>query len=118
MNKARKLLGAIVQRAVPMAIIISSLAASASLAFSGLARLWGSPGNFTTETIGSTVHFVAYVLAWRNEGVADIWLLQAPIALMTYLLMTTVPLFIGCLAVELWELCHEKAEADDVNTTP
>nr|WP_057929845.1 hypothetical protein [Burkholderia ambifaria] len=118
MKNVRKLLGAIVQRAVPMAVIISSLAASAALAVSGLARLWGSPGNITTEAIGNTVHFVAYVLAWRNEGVADIWLLQAPIALITYLLMTTVPLFIGCLAVEVWELCHEKAEAEDVNTAP
>ncbi|RQR26359.1 hypothetical protein DIE23_30140 [Burkholderia sp. Bp9143] len=118
MTKARKLLGTIIRRSVPLAIVISSIAASASLAVSGLARLWGSPGNITTEAIGNTVHFVAYVLAWRNEDVADIWLLQAPIALITYLLMTAVPLFIGCLAVELWEMCHEKAESHDVNTAP
>lgn len=116
MNKARKLLGTAVRRSVPVAIIISSIAASATLAVSGLARLWGSPGNITTEAIGKIAHFVAYVFAWRNEDVADVWL--APIALMTYLLINTVPLILGCLAVEMWELCHEKTTAHDVNTAP
>jgi len=116
MNKARKPFGTIVRLSVPLAILISSLAASATLAVSGLARLWGSPGNITTEAIGNIAHFVAYVFAWRNEGVADIWL--APIAIMTYLLINAPPLILGCLAVEAWELCHEKAEKDDVSTTP
>ena len=56
------------------------------------------------------------MFAWRNEGVAEIWL--APIAIMTYLLINAVPLILGCLAVQAWELCHEKADADDVDTTP
>ncbi|HDR8993161.1 MAG: hypothetical protein ACN6QT_06120 [Burkholderia contaminans] len=116
MNKARKLLGTAVRRSVPLAIIISSIAASASLAISGLAPLWGSPGNITTEVIANTVHFVAYMLAWRNEDVADIWLLQVPIAFITYMLIIVVPLVIGCSAVEVWQLCHEKGEADGVDT--
>lgn len=116
MNKTRKHFGTIVRRSVPLAILISSLAASATLAVSGLARLWGSPGNVTTEAIGNIAHFVAYVFAWRNEGVADIWL--APIAILTYILINAVPLILGCLAVEAWEFCHEKAEADDVDTAP
>ncbi|WP_175784873.1 hypothetical protein [Burkholderia ambifaria] len=116
MNKARKSFGTIVRLSVPLAILISSLAASATLAVSGLARLWGSPGNITTEAIGNIAHFVAYAFAWRNEGVAEIWL--APIAIMTYLLINAVPLILGCLAVQAWELCHEKADADDVDTTP
>jgi len=116
MNKARKPFGTIVRHSVSLAIVISSLATSATLAVSGLALLWGSPGNITTEAIGNIVHFVAYMLAWRNEDVADIWLFQAPIALITYMLIIAVPLIIGCLALEVWEHCHEKAHG--VSTTP
>lgn len=101
-----------------MAISISSLSASASLAVSGLASLWGSPGNLTTEAIGTVVHFVAYRLAWGNEGVAEIWLLQAPIAVITYILIISVPLVIGCLALEVWSLRYQIAQTDDANTTP
>ena len=116
MNKTRKHFGTIVRRSVPLAILISSLAASATLAVSGLARLWGSPGNITTEAIGNIVHFVAHMIAWRNEDAADIWLFQVPIALITYMLIIAAPLVIGCLALEVWEHCHEKA--DGVSTTP
>jgi hypothetical protein len=116
MNNARKLLGTAVRRSLPLSIIISSIAASASIAISGLAPLWGSPGNITTEAIANTVHFVASVLGGRNEDVPGILLIQAPIAFITYILMVTVPLIIGCSVVEVWELCHEKGEADGVGT--
>lgn len=117
MTKTLRRLGAVFQQCVPMAISISSLSASASLAVSGLAFLWGSPGNPTTEAIGTVVHFVAYRLAGGNEGVADIWLLQAPIAVVTYLLITSVPLVIGCLAIEVWSLRHAVAQTNNAKTT-
>ncbi len=101
-----------------MAISTSSLSASASLAISGLASLSGSPGNITTEAIRAVVHFVAYRLAWGNEGVADIWLLQAPITVITSILIATVPLVIGCLAIEVWSLRHEVVQTNDPKTTP
>ncbi|WP_205815004.1 hypothetical protein [Burkholderia sp. Ac-20345] len=107
----------IVQQCVPLAITISSLAASASLAFSGVAPLWGSPGNITTDAIWSVVHFVAYFIASGNEDVANIGLLQAPIALITYLLINTVPLAIGCLAIDVWMLRQEKPRTNGTSTS-
>ncbi len=101
-----------------MAISISSLSASASLAVSGLASLWGSTGNLTTEAIGTVVHVVAYWLAWGNDGVAGIWLIQAPIAVVTYILISSVPLVLGCLALEVWNLRSEVARTNDATTTP
>ncbi|MDN7683027.1 hypothetical protein [Burkholderia cenocepacia] len=118
MIKNPRSLCAIFQQSVPIAITISSMAASACLAVSGLAPLWGSPGNITSEAIGTVVHFVAYKLAWGNEEVANIWLLQAPIALITYILINTVPIAVGALAIELWKRRYEELQTSDANITP
>ncbi|KVL32165.1 hypothetical protein WS98_21755 [Burkholderia territorii] len=101
-----------------MAITISSISASATLAFSGLALLWGSPGNFTTDLIGTIVHSAALFLAHGDQAVASIWLIRAPIALIAYLLINTVPLVIGCIAIEVWSLRDGQAEATGANTAP
>ncbi|WP_146603703.1 hypothetical protein [Burkholderia multivorans] len=60
-----------------MAIYLSTISASATLPFSGLASLRGSPDNFTTELIGAIVHSVAYFIAHGDERFASIWLLRA-----------------------------------------
>ncbi|AIO71762.1 MULTISPECIES: hypothetical protein [Burkholderia cepacia complex] len=118
MNKPRRSFGAIVRQCVPMAISISTIAASTTLAYSGLASLRGSPGNLTTEFIGTIVHSFAYFFAHGDERGASIWLLRAPIALVTYLFICTIPLIIGCVAMDAWSLRDEKTLENDANTAP
>jgi hypothetical protein len=116
MSKIRRVLGEIVRQCVPMAISILTISASAALAFSGLASLRGSPGNFTTELIGTIVHSVAHFIAHGDELVESMWLLQAPIALITYLLITAIPVAVGLAAMEAWTHYREKMRAVDATT--
>lgn len=102
MNKPKRSVTKALQHIVVVAVAIMSLAASATLAWSGLAPLRGAPDNLTSRAIEHIVDLVAHWLAHGDDGVASIGLLQAPIALIAYLLIVGLPPAFGSLMVEWW----------------
>lgn len=102
MNNPKRIVPKALQHIVVVTVPIMSLVASATLAWSGLAPLRGGPDNLTSRAIEHIVDLVAHWLAHGDDGVASIWLLQAPIALAAYLLIVSLPTAFGCLMVEWW----------------
>ncbi|MXN76438.1 hypothetical protein GR157_17050 [Burkholderia sp. 4701] len=62
----------------------------------------------TTRAIGYVVDFVATGLYGDDRSV-DRWLIEAPIALFTYLLLAALPIVSGGVVNEWWDVRHEKA---------
>ncbi|WJN72259.1 hypothetical protein OH687_39680 (plasmid) [Burkholderia anthina] len=102
MNKPKRNVAKALQHAAVLTIAITSLIASVTLAWSGIAPLRGAADNTTSAAIERVVNLVAHWLANGDDGVAGIGLLQAPIALITYLLIVGLPTAFGCLVVEWW----------------
>ncbi|KWK06059.1 hypothetical protein WM11_11745 [Burkholderia ubonensis] len=118
MNKARKSLGAIAQQSALITIAITSLMTTCCLAWNGLAPLRGGPDNGVTKIIGHVVVFVGDWLSHGNKQVADLWFLQAPIALVTYLLLCVLPVAVGGIVIEWWLLWQGKSSSGSVETAP
>ncbi|PCE30320.1 hypothetical protein BZL54_21760 [Burkholderia ubonensis subsp. mesacidophila] len=68
----------------------------------------GAPDNTTTRAIGCIVDFVAHGLTYGDDRPVDRWLIQAPIALITYLVLAALPIVFGGVVIEWWALRHEE----------
>jgi hypothetical protein len=111
MKKPKRSISNILQHSAVLTIAIISLTASFNLAGSGIAPLTGAPDNPTSRAIERIVDAISHWLAHNDDGVANIVLLQAPIALLTYLFVVALPLVVGFGVIECWLLAQPESRS-------